>query len=263
MPYAKSARSIGRRAEHRAQNLWYGNSQAPHRGSWNCESTDHGHVHAEHVVDARGPVGRAPEVGPRPSRDRLPSPGDGASILSSPGDMPERQAGRTGCTPIRIFSKAEISSYRRRRLHAHGQTYERARSPVVPSERHRWTFGRTCCRTILNAIANRASEASPASRACSRRWAGRRHQANCEGPFRFLHPNNGILWWGDTGVEKLLGWACGVLAGAFSQGGGVARLALGRDGWSDGDPGPPTAGALTGGALWRTDTMAPTKPQGA
>jgi dimethylglycine dehydrogenase len=188
-------------------------------GSWDV-ITDHGNVHAEHVVNAGGLWAR--EVG-RMVGIELPILAMEHQYLIT-GDMPELAGKKEQLHAIDFEGEIYIRQERGGMLMG---TYERAGKPwsevTTP-----WDFGQDLLPNDLERIAPSLEvgfEHFPALGA-----AGIKKVVN--GPFTFA-PDGNPLVGPIRGLENF--WvACGVMAG-FSQGGGVG-LALSR--WMvDGDPG--------------------------
>src|SRR6202166_3075479 len=188
-------------------------------GSWDV-ITDHGNVHAEHVVNAGGLWAR--EVG-RMVGIELPILAMEHQYLIT-GDMPELVGKKEQLHAIDFEGEIYIRQERGGMLMG---TYERAGVPwsevTTP-----WDFGQDLLPNDLERIAPSLEVGFahfPALEA-----AGIRKVVN--GPFTFAPDGNPLV--GPIGGLKNFWVACGVMAG-FSQGGGVG-LALSR--WMvDGDPG--------------------------
>src|SRR5258708_3447201 len=188
-------------------------------GSWDV-ITDHGNVHAEHVVNAGGLWAR--EVG-RMVGIELPVLAMEHQYLIT-GDMPELVGKKEELHAIDFEGEIYIRQERGGMLMG---TYERAGVPwsevTTP-----WDFGQDLLPNDLERIAPSLEVGFahfPALEA-----AGIRKVVN--GPFTFAPDGNPLV--GPIRGLKNFWVACGVMAG-FSQGGGVG-LALSR--WMvDGDPG--------------------------
>ena len=188
-------------------------------GSWDV-ITDHGNVHAEHVVNAAGLWAR--EVG-RMVGIELPILAMEHQYLIT-GDMPELAGKKEQLHAIDFEGEIYIRQERGGMLMG---TYERA--GVAWSEATTpWDFGQDLLPNDLERIAPSLEVGFahfPALEA-----AGIRKMVN--GPFTFAPDGNPLV--GPIRGLKNFWVACGVMAG-FSQGGGVG-LALSR--WMvDGDPG--------------------------
>ncbi len=188
-------------------------------GSWDV-ITDHGNVHAEHVVNAAGLWAR--EVG-RMVGIELPILAMEHQYLIT-GDMPELAGKKEQLHAIDFEGEIYIRQERGGMLMG---TYERA--GVAWSEATTpWDFGQDLLPNDLERIAPSLEVGFahfPALEA-----AGIRKVVN--GPFTFAPDGNPLV--GPIRGLKNFWVACGVMAG-FSQGGGVG-LALSR--WMvDGDPG--------------------------
>ncbi len=188
-------------------------------GSWDV-ITDHGNVHAEHVVNAGGLWAR--EVG-RMVGIELPILAMEHQYLIT-GDMPELAGKKEQLHAIDFEGEIYIRQERGGMLMG---TYERAGVPWSP-ETTPWDFGQDLLPNDLERIAPSLEVGFahfPALEA-----AGIKKVVN--GPFTFAPDGNPLI--GPIRGLKNFWVACGVMAG-FSQGGGVG-LALSR--WMvDGDPG--------------------------
>jgi dimethylglycine dehydrogenase len=188
-------------------------------GSWDV-ITDHGNVHAEHVVNAGGLWAR--EVG-RMVGIELPILAMEHQYLIT-GDMPEL-VGKKECLHAIDF-EGEIYIRQERGGMLMG-TYERAGVPWSPVTTP-WDFGQDLLPNDLERIAPSLEVGFAHFPALER--AGIKKVVN--GPFTFAPDGNPLV--GPIRGLKNFWVACGVMAG-FSQGGGVG-LALSR--WMvDGDPG--------------------------
>jgi dimethylglycine dehydrogenase len=188
-------------------------------GTWDV-ITDHGNVHAEHVVNAGGLWAR--EVG-RMVGLELPILAMEHQYLIT-GDMPELAARRSSLHAIDFEGEIYIRQERGGMLMG---TYERAGVPW--SERTTpWDFGQDLLPNDLERIAPSLEIGFQHFPALGRR--GYRKVVN--GPFTFAPDGNPLI--GPVRGLPNFWVACGVMAG-FSQGGGVG-LALSH--WMvDGDPG--------------------------
>jgi dimethylglycine dehydrogenase len=188
-------------------------------GSWDV-ITDHGNVHAEHVVNAGGLWAR--EVG-RMVGLELPVLAMEHQYLIT-GDLPELKGQKEQLHCIDF--EGEIYTRQERGGMLLG-TYERAGVPWSPQKTD-WDFGQDLLPNDLERIAPSlevAFEHFPAIGA-----AGIRKVVN--GPFTFAPDGNPLI--GPIKGLKNFWVACGVMAG-FSQGGGVG-LSLAQ--WMvEGDPG--------------------------
>ncbi len=188
-------------------------------GSWDV-ITDHGNVHAEHVVNAGGLWAR--EVG-RMVGIELPILAMEHQYLIT-GDMPELAGKKEQLHAIDFEGEIYIRQERGGMLMG---TYERAGVPWSPVTTP-WDFGQDLLANDLERIAPSLEVGFahfPALEA-----AGIKKVVN--GPFTFAPDGNPLV--GPIRGLKNFWVACGVMAG-FSQGGGVG-LALSR--WMvDGDPG--------------------------
>jgi len=188
-------------------------------GSWDV-ITDHGNVHAEHVVNAGGLWAR--EVG-RMVGIELPILAMEHQYLIT-GDMPELAGKEEQLHAIDFEGEIYIRQERGGMLMG---TYERAGVPWSPVTTP-WDFGQDLLANDLERIAPSLEVGFahfPALEA-----AGIKKVVN--GPFTFAPDGNPLV--GPIRGLKNFWVACGVMAG-FSQGGGVG-LALSR--WMvDGDPG--------------------------
>ncbi|HEV7612193.1 MAG TPA: FAD-dependent oxidoreductase [Steroidobacteraceae bacterium] len=188
-------------------------------GSWDV-ITDHGNVHAEHVVNAGGLWAR--EVG-RMVGIELPILAMEHQYLIT-GDMPEL-VGKKECLHAIDF-EGEIYIRQERGGMLMG-TYERAGVPWSPVTTP-WDFGQDLLPNDLERIAPSLEVGFAHFPALER--AGIKKVVN--GPFTFAPDGNPLV--GPIRGLKNFWVACGVMAG-FSQGGGVG-LALSR--WMvEGDPG--------------------------
>jgi dimethylglycine dehydrogenase len=188
-------------------------------GSWDV-ITDHGNVHAEHVVNAAGLWAR--EVG-RMVGIELPILAMEHQYLIT-GDMPELAGKKEQLHAIDFEGEIYIRQERGGMLMG---TYERAGVPwsevTTP-----WDFGQDLLPNDLERIAPSLEVGFAHFPALER--AGIKKVVN--GPFTFAPDGNPLV--GPIRGLKNFWVACGVMAG-FSQGGGVG-LALSR--WMiDGDPG--------------------------
>jgi dimethylglycine dehydrogenase len=188
-------------------------------GSWDV-ITDHGNVHAEHVVNAAGLWAR--EVG-RMVGIELPILAMEHQYLIT-GDMPELKGKAEQLHAIDFEGEIYLRQERGGMLMG---TYERAGTPwsevTTP-----WDFGQDLLPNDLERIAPSLEVGFEHFPALGR--AGIRKVVN--GPFTFAPDGNPLV--GPIKGLKNFWVACGVMAG-FSQGGGVG-LALSR--WMiDGDPG--------------------------
>jgi dimethylglycine dehydrogenase len=188
-------------------------------GSWDV-ITDHGNVHAEHVVNAGGLWAR--EVG-RMVGIELPILAMEHQYLIT-GDMPELAGKKEQLHAIDFEGEIYIRQERGGMLMG---TYERAGVPWSETTTP-WDFGQDLLPNDLERIAPSLEVGFahfPALEA-----AGIKKVVN--GPFTFAPDGNPLV--GPIRGLKNFWVACGVMAG-FSQGGGVG-LALSR--WMvDGDPG--------------------------
>jgi dimethylglycine dehydrogenase len=188
-------------------------------GSWDV-ITDHGNVHAEHVVNAGGLWAR--EVG-RMVGLELPILAMEHQYLIT-GDMPELVGKKEQLHAIDFEGEIYIRQERGGMLMG---TYERAGVPWSPVTTP-WDFGQDLLPNDLERIAPSLEVGFahfPALEA-----AGIKKVVN--GPFTFAPDGNPLV--GPIRGLRNFWVACGVMAG-FSQGGGVG-LALSR--WMvDGDPG--------------------------
>ncbi len=188
-------------------------------GTWDV-ITDHGNVHAEHVVNAGGLWAR--EVG-RMVGLELPILAMEHQYLIT-GDMPELKGKKEQLHAIDFEGEIYIRQERGGMLMG---TYERAGVPWSPVTTP-WDFGQDLLPNDLERIAPSLEVGFahfPALEA-----AGIKKVVN--GPFTFAPDGNPLV--GPIRGLKNFWVACGVMAG-FSQGGGVG-LALSR--WMvDGDPG--------------------------
>jgi len=188
-------------------------------GSWDV-ITDHGNVHAEHVVNAGGLWAR--EVG-RMVGIELPVLAMEHQYLIT-GDMPELAGKKEQLHAIDFEGEIYIRQERGGMLMG---TYERAGVPWSQTSTP-WDFGQDLLPNDLERIAPSLEVGFahfPALEA-----AGIRKVVN--GPFTFAPDGNPLV--GPIRGLKNFWVACGVMAG-FSQGGGVG-LALSR--WMvEGDPG--------------------------
>ncbi len=150
-------------------------------GSWDV-ITDHGNVHAEHVVNAGGPVGARSRAH---GRHRAAHPGDGASI---PHHRRHAGTGRQeGAAARHRFRGRNLPSPGARR-HAHGHLRAR-RSPLVAGD------------DALGFRPGSAAERSGAHRARAsrwassifRRWAGAGIRKVVNGPFTFAPDGNPLV----------------------------------------------------------------------
>jgi dimethylglycine dehydrogenase len=188
-------------------------------GTWDV-ITDHGNVHAEHVVNAAGLWAR--EVG-RMVGIELPVLAMEHQYLIT-GDMPELAGKKEQLHAIDFEGEIYIRQERGGMLMG---TYERAGVPwsevTTP-----WDFGQDLLPNDLERIAPSLEVGFAHFPAVGE--AGIKKVVN--GPFTFAPDGNPLV--GPIGGLKNFWVACGVMAG-FSQGGGVG-LALSR--WMvDGDPG--------------------------
>jgi dimethylglycine dehydrogenase len=193
--------------------------QARPDGSWDV-ITDHGNVHAEHVVNAGGLWAR--EVG-RMVGLELPILAMEHQYLIT-GDMPELVGRKEQLHCIDFEGEIYIRQERGGMLMG---TYERAGVPWSPTTTP-WDFGQDLLPNDLERIAPSLEvgfEHFPA-------LAGAGIKKIVNGPFTFAPDGNPLV--GPIRGLKNFWVACGVMAG-FSQGGGVG-LALSH--WMvDGDPG--------------------------
>src|SRR6204780_147056 len=188
-------------------------------GSWDV-ITDHGNVHAEHVVNAAGLWAR--EVG-RMVGIELPILAMEHQYLIT-GDMPELVGKPEQLHAIDFEGEIYIRQERGGMLMG---TYERAGVPWSPTTTP-WDFGQDLLPNDLERIAPSLEVGFEHFPALGN--AGIRKVVN--GPFTFAPDGNPLV--GPVKGLKNFWVACGVMAG-FSQGGGVG-LALSR--WMvDGDPG--------------------------
>jgi dimethylglycine dehydrogenase len=188
-------------------------------GSWDV-ITDHGNVHAEHVVNAAGLWAR--EVG-RMVGIELPILAMEHQYLIT-GDMPELAGKKEQLHAIDFEGEIYIRQERGGMLMG---TYERAGVPWSPVTTP-WDFGQDLLPNDLERIA--PSLEVGFAHFPSLGAAGIKKVVN--GPFTFAPDGNPLI--GPIRGLKNFWVACGVMAG-FSQGGGVG-LALSR--WMvDGDPG--------------------------
>jgi len=188
-------------------------------GSWDV-ITDHGNVHAEHVVNAGGLWAR--EVG-RMVGLELPVLAMEHQYLIT-GDMPEL-AGKPEIMTVLDF-EGEIYTRQERGGMLLG-TYERACVPWSPRQTP-WDFGQDLLQNDLERIAPSLEIGFRHFPAMEK--AGIKKIVN--GPFTFAPDGNPLV--GPIRGLKNFWVACGVMAG-FSQGGGVG-LSLAQ--WMvDGDPG--------------------------
>ncbi len=195
-------------------------------GSWDV-ITDHGNVHAEHVVNAGGLWAR--EVG-RMVGIELPVLAMEHQYLIT-GDMPELVGKKEQLHAIDFEGEIYIRQERGGMLMG---TYERAGVPWSPVTTP-WDFGQDLLPNDLERIA--PSLEVGFAHFPSLGGAGIKKVVN--GPFTFAPDGNPLV--GPIRGLKNFWVACGVMAG-FSQGGGVG-LALSR--WMvDGDP---------GAAIWGMD----------
>src|SRR5882757_1002445 len=188
-------------------------------GTWDV-ITDHGNVHAEHVVNAGGLWAR--EVG-RMVGIELPILAMEHQYLIT-GDMPELAGKEEQLHAIDFEGEIYIRQERGGMLMG---TYERAGVPWSPVTTP-WDFGQDLLANDLERIAPSRRVGSADFPALDR--AGLRKVVN--GAFTFAPDGNPLI----GPIKGLTNFwvACGVMAG-FSQGGGVG-LALSR--WMvDGDPG--------------------------
>jgi dimethylglycine dehydrogenase len=188
-------------------------------GSWDV-ITDHGNVHAEHVVNAAGLWAR--EVG-RMVGIELPILAMEHQYLIT-GDMPELVGKPEQLHAIDFEGEIYIRQERGGMLMG---TYERAGVPWSPVTTP-WDFGQDLLANDLERIAPSLEVGFAHFPALE--GAGIRKVVN--GPFTFAPDGNPLI--GPIKGLKNFWVACGVMAG-FSQGGGVG-LALSR--WMvEGDPG--------------------------
>jgi dimethylglycine dehydrogenase len=188
-------------------------------GSWDV-ITDHGNVHAEHVVNAAGLWAR--EVG-RMVGIELPILAMEHQYLIT-GDMPELVGKKEQLHAIDFEGEIYIRQERGGMLMG---TYERAGVPWSPVTTP-WDFGQDLLPNDLERIAPSLEVGFAHFPALGA--AGIKKVVN--GPFTFAPDGNPLV--GPIRGLKNFWVACGVMAG-FSQGGGVG-LALSR--WMvDGDPG--------------------------
>ncbi len=188
-------------------------------GTWDV-ITDHGNVHAEHVVNAGGLWAR--EVG-RMVGLELPILAMEHQYLIT-GDMPELAGKKEQLHAIDFEGEIYIRQERGGMLMG---TYERAGVPWSPVTTP-WDFGQDLLPNDLERIA--PSLEVGFAHFPSLEAAGIKKVVN--GPFTFAPDGNPLV--GPIRGLKNFWVACGVMAG-FSQGGGVG-LALSR--WMvDGDPG--------------------------
>jgi len=188
-------------------------------GTWDV-ITDHGNVHAEHVVNAAGLWAR--EVG-RMVGIELPILAMEHQYLIT-GDMPELVGKKEQLHAIDFEGEIYIRQERGGMLMG---TYERAGVPWSPVTTP-WDFGQDLLPNDLERIAPSLEVGFAHFPALGA--AGIKKVVN--GPFTFAPDGNPLV--GPIRGLKNFWVACGVMAG-FSQGGGVG-LALSR--WMvDGDPG--------------------------
>ena len=188
-------------------------------GSWDV-ITDHGNVHAEHVVNAGGLWAR--EVG-RMVGIELPILAMEHQYLIT-GDMPELAGKKEQLHAIDFEGEIYLRQERGGMLMG---TYERAGVPWSPVTTP-WDFGQDLLPNDLERIAPSLEVGFAHFPALGA--AGIKKIVN--GPFTFAPDGNPLV--GPIRGLKNFWVACGVMAG-FSQGGGVG-LALSR--WMvDGDPG--------------------------
>jgi dimethylglycine dehydrogenase len=188
-------------------------------GTWDV-ITDHGNVHAEHVVNAAGLWAR--EVG-RMVGIELPILAMEHQYLIT-GDMPELAGKKEQLHAIDFEGEIYIRQERGGMLMG---TYERAGVPWSPVTTP-WDFGQDLLPNDLERIAPSLEVGFAHFPALGA--AGIKKVVN--GPFTFAPDGNPLV--GPIRGLKNFWVACGVMAG-FSQGGGVG-LALSR--WMvDGDPG--------------------------
>jgi len=188
-------------------------------GSWDV-ITDHGNVHAEHVVNAAGLWAR--EVG-RMVGLELPILAMEHQYLIT-GDMPELAGKKEQLHAIDFEGEIYIRQERGGMLMG---TYERAGVPWSPVTTP-WDFGQDLLPNDLERIAPSLEVGFAHFPALES--AGIKKVVN--GPFTFAPDGNPLV--GPIRGLRNFWVACGVMAG-FSQGGGVG-LALSR--WMvDGDPG--------------------------
>jgi dimethylglycine dehydrogenase len=188
-------------------------------GTWDV-ITDHGNVHAEHVVNAAGLWAR--EVG-RMVGLELPILAMEHQYLIT-GDMAELVGKKEQLHAIDFEGEIYIRQERGGMLMG---TYERAGVPWSPATTP-WDFGQDLLPNDLERIAPSLEVGFAHFPALGA--AGIKKVVN--GPFTFAPDGNPLV--GPIGGLKNFWVACGVMAG-FSQGGGVG-LALSR--WMvDGDPG--------------------------
>ncbi|HUX72372.1 MAG TPA: FAD-dependent oxidoreductase [Steroidobacteraceae bacterium] len=214
--YAKSAQIGGAELVRRTRVT----DLRPRRdGTWDV-ITDHGNVHAEHVVNAAGLWAR--EVG-RMAGLELPVLAMEHQYLIT-GDMPQLVGKKESLHCIDFEGEIYIRQERGGMLMG---TYERAGVPWSPLQTP-WDFGQDLLANDLERIAPSLEvgfEHFPALGA-----AGIRKVVN--GPFTFAPDGNPLV--GPIRGLRNFWVACGVMAG-FSQGGGVG-LALSQ--WMvEGDPG--------------------------
>src|SRR5450631_3620933 len=188
-------------------------------GTWDV-ITDHGNVHAEHVVNAAGLWAR--EVG-RMVGLELPILAMEHQYLIT-GDMPELAGKKEQLHCIDFEGEIYLRQERGGMLMG---TYERAGVPWSPVTTP-WDFGQDLLANDLDRIAPSLAVGFEHFPALGQ--AGIKKVVN--GPFTFAPDGNPLV--GPIKGLKNFWVACGVMAG-FSQGGGVG-LALSR--WMvDGDPG--------------------------
>ena len=189
-------------------------------GSWDV-ITDHGNVHAEHVVNAGGLWAR--EVG-RMVGLELPILAMEHQYLIT-GDMPELAGKPEQLHAIDFEGEIYLRQERGGMLMG---TYERAGVPWSPVTTP-WDFGQDLLPNDLERIAPSLEVGFEHFPALGRARASRKSSTG-----RSLSRPTAIRWSGPIRGLKNFWVACGVMAG-FSQGGGVG-LALSR--WMvDGDPG--------------------------
>ncbi|HEY0747509.1 MAG TPA: FAD-dependent oxidoreductase [Steroidobacteraceae bacterium] len=188
-------------------------------GSWDV-ITEHGNVHAEHVVNAAGLWAR--EVG-RMVGLELPILAMEHQYLIT-GDMPQLAGQKEQLHAIDFEGELYMRQERGGMLLG---TYEKAGVPWSPTQTP-WDFGQDLLANDLDRIAPSLEVAFQHFPALAD--AGIRKVVN--GPFTFTPDGNPLV--GPVRGLRNFWVACGVMAG-FSQGGGVG-LALSR--WMvDGDPG--------------------------